>query len=280
MNKILSIKEIVPNVHELIIDAPEVAVKAKPGQFGIVIPDEVGERVPITLADWTTEKGSVTLYFLEVGVSTMKLARKNVGDSVDFLAPLGRPSTIEHFGTVLVGGGCYGIGSIYPIVRACKEAGNRVIAVVEARNESLFYNQDRLKKYSDQLIMATSDGSSGRRGKVRSVLSELVDTGENIDMAYFAGCTFMMMISALEAKEKGIKNFVYLNTLMVDATGMCGVCRVTVGGETKFACVDGPEFPGDLVDWEGLFKRSAQYVQHQTLAYQHKCKSGESKGVR
>lgn len=275
MNKILSIKEIVPNVHELIIEAPEVASKAKPGQFAIVIPDEVGERIPISLADWDAKKGTVTMNFLEAGVSTMKLARKKQGESIEFMAPLGRPATIERYGTVFIGGGCYGIGAIYPIAKAMKEMGNRVITAIEARSNYLFYNQEKLKKYSDKFIIATSDGSLGKKGKVKSVLSTLAENGEKIDMAYFVGCTFMMMISSLEAKSHDIKSLVYLNPLMVDATGMCGVCRVNIGGEMKFACVDGPEFPGELVDWEELFNRKKQYVPQESLAFHHKCKLEE-----
>lgn len=274
MNKILSIKEIVPNVHELIIEAPEIAAKAKPGQFAIVIPDDVGERIPINIADWSIRDGTVTMYFLEVGVSTMKLARKKAGESIDFVGPLGKPATIGQYGTVFIGGGCYGIGAIYPIVKALKEAGNRVITVIEARSDYLLYNQKRLRKCSDKFIITTSDGSVGKKGKVKSMLSTLVENGEKIDMAYFVGCTFMMMISSLEANDYGIKSFVYLNPLMVDATGMCGVCRVSVGGKTKFACVDGPEFSGELVDWEELFNRKNQYTLQESLAFHHKCRFG------
>lgn len=270
MTKIVSRREIVPNVHELIVDAPDVAKKAQPGQFAIVIPDEVGERIPISIADWSIEEGTVTMYFLEVGVSTMKLARKRDGDDIDFMAPLGKPATVDKFGTVLIGGGCYGIGAIYPIVRAYKEAGNRVITVIEARDKNLFYMVDKLERYSDMMLFATTTGTLGRKGKVRTVLRDLVEDGEHIDLGYFIGCTFMMMLCALEAKELGIESLVYLNPIMVDATGMCGVCRVNVAGETKFACVDGPEFPGANIDWDDLFKRNNQYAKHQTLAYQYK----------
>lgn len=272
MNKIVSIKEIVPNLHELIVEAPEVAVKTRPGQFVIVIPDDVGERIPMNLADWSTADGTVTMYFLEVGVSTMKLARKKAGESIDLMGPLGKPATIEQYGTVFIGGGCYGIGAVYPIAKAMKEAGNRVIMAIEARSGYLLYNQERLRECSDTFIIATIDGSVGRKGKVKSVLGTLIENGEKIDLAYFMGCTFMMMISASEAKTYGIKNFVYLNPLMVDATGMCGVCRVNVGGEMKFTCVDGPEFSGELVDWEELFNRNSQYASQQSLAYHHKCR--------
>jgi len=219
MSEIISIREIVPNVHELVLHSPEVAKKAQPGQFAVVIPDEVGERIPISLADWDDKKGTVTLYFLEVGVSTMKLARKKAGENVDFMAPLGKPSTIKKFGTVFVGGGCYGIGGIKPIVKALKEAGNRVITAIEARSEYLIYNKEELEKYSDEIFLSTSDATAGTKGKVKNIFEILTERGEKIDVAYFMGCTFMMMMSSREAAKKGVKSFVYLNPLMVDATG-------------------------------------------------------------
>ena len=273
MTKILSIREIVRNVHELVLEAPEVAASAKPGQFGVIIPDGKGERIPISLSDWDASKGTVTLFFLEVGVSSMKLAGKKAGDTVDFMAPLGKPATIRKAGTVFVGGGCYGTGGIFPIVRALKEAGNTVVTAIEGRNETLLYNRENLRGFSDELYLATSDGSLGTRGKAKTVFKNLVAKGQKFDAAYFMGCTFMMMLSAQEAKAAGVQSFVYLNPLMVDATGMCGVCRVKVGGKMLFGCVDGPEFPGEDVDWEELFSRNSQYVPQQVLAY-HKCKSG------
>jgi len=273
VTKILSIREIVRNVHELVLEAPEVAASAKPGQFGVIIPDGKGERIPISLSDWDASKGTVTLFFLEVGVSSMKLAGKKAGDTVDFMAPLGKPATIRKAGTVFVGGGCYGTGGIFPIVRALKEAGNTVVTAIEGRNETLLYNRENLRGFSDELYLATSDGSLGTRGKAKTVFKNLVAKGQKFDAAYFMGCTFMMMLSAQEAKAAGVQSFVYLNPLMVDATGMCGVCRVKVGGKMLFGCVDGPEFPGEDVDWEELFSRNSQYVPQQVLAY-HKCKSG------
>ncbi len=272
MTEIISMREIVPNVHEMVLHAPEVAAKAKPGQFAVVIADEEGERIPMSLADWDAEKGTVSIYFLEVGVSTMKLGRKKAGEEIDFMAPLGKPATIKKFGTVLVGGGCYGIGAIKPIVKAMKEAGNKVFTSIEARSNYLIYNREKLEEYSDELFISTSDASTGIKGKVRNALDVLVKRGEKIDRAYFIGCTFMMMMSSREAMKHGIKSFVYLNPLMVDATGMCGVCRVTVGGKTKFACVDGPEFPGEEVDWDELFQRKSQYAPYERESYQHKCR--------
>ena len=279
MTNIISIKEIVRNIHELVLEAPEVAASARPGQFGVVIPDGKGERIPISLADWDAAKGTVTLFFLEVGVSSLKLSAKKAGDTVDFMAPLGKPATIRKAGTVFVGGGCYGTGGIYPIVRALKQAGNTVVVAIEGRNETLLYNQQKLSGFSDELHLATSDGSLGTKGKARTVFRNLVAAGRKFDAAYFMGCTFMMMISAHEAKAAGVPSFVYLNPLMVDATGMCGVCRVKVGGRMLFGCVDGPEFPGEEVDWEELFSRNSQYAPQQVLAF-HRCRSGiHSEGV-
>jgi len=275
MTEVVSIQEIVPNVYEMVVAAPDVAAKAQPGQFAIVIPDEVGERVPMSLADWDVDAGTVSLYFLEVGVSTMKLARKQPGDQIDFMAPLGKPATIKSFGTVFVGGGCYGLGAIYPIVKALKAAGNHVIAALEARSEYLLYNREHIDEQVDELHAATSDGTSGQEGKVNHVLSRLVEEGTQINGAFFIGCAFMMMRSARAAAELGIPSYVYLNPIMVDATGMCGVCRVTVGGETRFACVDGPEFSGQEVDWDELFHRNTQYAPHEREAYQHRCRMEE-----
>jgi ferredoxin--NADP+ reductase len=272
MSEVISIQEIVPNVYELVVAAPDVAAKAQPGQFAIVIPDEVGERVPMSLADWDVNAGTVNLYFLEVGVSTMKLARKQPGDYVDFMAPLGKPATIKSFGTVFVGGGCYGVGAIYPIVKALKTAGNQVIAALEARSGYLLYNQGHIDAQADELHVATSDGTAGQCGKVNDVLSQLINADVQIDSAFFMGCTFMMMRSAQMAAELNIPSYVYLNPIMVDATGMCGVCRVTVAGETRFACVDGPEFLGQEVDWKELFHRNTQYAPHEREAYQHRCR--------
>jgi ferredoxin--NADP+ reductase len=277
MSRIISTREIVTNVHELVLEAPEVAAKAQAGQFAVVIPDEKGERIPISLADWDAKAGTVSLFFLEVGVSSMKLARKKPGETVELMAPLGKPATIQKFGTVFVGGGCYGTGAVFPIVKALKEAGNTVITAIEGRTRSLLYNRERLGMFSDELHLATSDGSLGTRGKAKTVMKELLDGGRHLDAAYFMGCTFMMMLSAKEAASRGVRSFVYLNPLMVDATGMCGVCRVKVGGQMRFGCVDGPEFPGENIDWEELFSRNSQYVPQQTLAY-HKCRSGIFEG--
>jgi NAD(P)H-flavin reductase len=267
--KVLRNAVVVPNIHELVIEAPIIARKVKPGQFVIIIPDETGERVPFTVSDWDPEEGSVTIFFQEVGVSTMKLALMPEGVALaSVVGPLGKPAEIGKFGTVLLGGGCYGIGAIYPIARALKEAGNKVIIAIEARSSYLLYNLDGLESVSDRLILCTTDGSSGTTGKVHDVVKMLAEQGEKVDRAHFIGCNFMLLMSCGATKELGIPTRVALNALMVDGTGMCGCCRVSVAGKTKFACVDGPEFDGHEVDWEELFQRNAQYVDDEAMAYQ------------
>jgi len=273
--KILVNEEVVPNVHKLVVEAPRIASRAQPGQFIMIIPDPLGERVPFTLSDWDAENGTITIYYQEAGVSTMKLTRMHPGESVNVVVgPLGRPTKIEKHGTVLVGGGCYGLGAIYPLAKAFKEAGNKVIAMLEARTTYIIYNEEKLKEVTDEIIFVTADGSRGTRGHIKDGMKVLADRGEKIDHAHFVGCTFMMMLSAEATKPYNIPTIVSLNTLMVDGTGMCGVCRVLVDGETKFACVDGPDFDGHKVDWKMVFSRKKAYEGEENLAYQfYKCKA-------
>lgn len=272
--KILENEEVVPNVHKLVLEAPRIAKRAQPGQFVMIIPDSEGERVPFTLSDWNPEAGSITIFFQEAGVSTMKLTEMKPGESVNVVVgPLGRPTKIEKHGTVLVGGGCYGLGAIYPLAKAFKEAGNKVIAMLEARTTYIVYNEEKLREVTDEIIIVTADGSRGVKGHIKDGMKVLEERKEKIDHAHFVGCTFMMMLSAEATKSYGIPTIVSLNTLMVDGTGMCGVCRVLVDGETKFACVDGPDFDGHLVDWKMVFARKSAYEGEENLAYQfYKCK--------
>ncbi len=273
--KILVNEEVVPNVRRLVLEAPVIARRAKAGQFVMVIPDTVGERVPFTLSDWDLEEGTITIFYLEAGVSTMKLSRLNAGDSVHtVVGPLGRPTKIGKVGTVLLGGGCYGLGAIYPLARAHKEAGNRVIALLEARTSYIVYNEERLREVVDDLYVATADGSRGIKGHIPEALPHILEKEGKIDHAHFVGCTYMMMISCNGTKSYEIPTIASLNTLMVDGTGMCGVCRVEVGGLTKFACVDGPDFDGHQVNWDLVFARKSAYVVEENLAYQfHKCRN-------
>jgi ferredoxin--NADP+ reductase len=267
--KILEKVEVAPNIHRLVLDAPRIAKKALPGQFIMIVPDEVGERIPFTLSDWDAEAGTITVFFLEAGVSTMKLAKMCAGESVHVLVgPLGRPTEIDKLGTVLIGGGCYGLGAMYPLARGFKEHGNKVIGAIEARTEYVIYNEEKLKEVCDELIITTSDGSRGIKGHVRDVVDQLIKRGEKIDHAHFVGCTFMMMQSSKATSPHKVPTIVSLNALMVDGTGMCGCCRVNVGGETKFACVDGPDFDGHQVDWDMVASRAGAYVPDENLAYQ------------
>ncbi|MFX1415515.1 MAG: sulfide/dihydroorotate dehydrogenase-like FAD/NAD-binding protein [Promethearchaeota archaeon] len=273
--KILVNEEVVPNVRKLVLEAPKIARRAKAGQFIMVIPDAVGERVPFTLSDWNAEEGTITIFYLEAGVSTMKLGRLKPGDTVHtVVGPLGRPTTIEKHGTVLIGGGCYGLGAIYPLARAFKEAGNRVIGLLEARTSYIVYNEDNLRKVADELYIVTGDGSRGIKGHVKEALPHILEKEGKIDHAHFVGCTYMMMVSCKGTEPYEIPTVASLNTLMVDGTGMCGVCRVEVGGLTKFACVDGPDFDGHKVNWDLVFARKSAYVAEENLAFQfHKCRT-------
>ena len=270
MYRVVRRDEIVPNVHIIEIEVPAIAEKARPGQFVLIMPEETGERTPFTISDWNLEKGTITIFFLEVGITTAKMARLKSDDFIYSVAgPLGKPTKIKKYGTVVCGGGCYGIGAIYPIARAMKKAGNTVTTIIEARSAYLIYLEEQLKEVSDKVLVSTADGSRGAKGMVQDVLTELVQNGEKINRSYFVGCTFMMMNCSNITRPYNIKTLVALNPIMVDGTGMCGCCRVTIGGETKFACVDGPEFDGHKVDWEEMFKRKSIYLENEAMAYQN-----------
>jgi ferredoxin--NADP+ reductase len=263
------------NVHKLVITAPEIAHSIQAGQFVIVMGNEYSERIPLTVSDWNTDAGTITLYILEVGISTLELARMKIGDSIYAVTgPLGVPSKIKNYGTVVLGGGCYGIGGIYPIAKACKEAGNKVISIIEARYSAMFYHEKELHAVSDQVLYATSDGSKGVRGKVEDVIGEMLEKGVKVDHAFFIGCTQMLERCSEATRPYAVPTKVALNSIMLDGTGMCGACRVSVGGQTKFACVDGPEFDGHEVDWKELYTRKNAYIECETVAYQsysHEC---------
>ncbi|MBW1857627.1 MAG: sulfide/dihydroorotate dehydrogenase-like FAD/NAD-binding protein [Deltaproteobacteria bacterium] len=259
MHKILSKKELVPNIHLVKFLAPAIAKKAQPGQFVIITVDEKGERIPLTIADWDKTEGSISIVFMEVGTTTQRFATLNSGDSiVSLVGPLGIPAHIEKVGTVVCVGGCYGIAAMMPIARAMKKAGNKVISIIEARSKYLLFWEDELKKVSDQLIVTTGDGSYAPQGWIPDQLTQIVGK-EKVDLIFAIGCTYMMKLASETSKPFGIKTIVHLNSIMVDGTGMCGCCRVSVGGETKFACVDGPEFDGHQVDWDILLSRQRGY---------------------
>jgi len=259
LHKILSKKELVPNIHLVKFLAPAIAKKAQPGQFIIITVDEKGERIPLTIADWDKTEGSISIVFMEVGTTTQRFATLNSGDSIaSLVGPLGIPAHIEKVGTVVCVGGCYGIAAMMPIARAMKKAGNKVISIIEARSKYLLFWEDELKKVSDQLIVTTGDGSYAPQGWIPDQLTQIVGK-EKVDLIFAIGCTYMMKLASETSKPFGIKTIVHLNSIMVDGTGMCGCCRVSVGGETKFACVDGPEFDGHQVDWDILLSRQRGY---------------------
>jgi len=262
--KILLRQDLVPNVHLFKVEAPAVACKAQPGQFIIVRVDEKGERIPLTIADWNAKEGSVTVVFMEVGTTTRSLATLGTGDSIaDFVGPLGLPTHIENFGTVVCVAGGFAVATIMPIARAMRQKGNKVVSIMGARNKSLIFWEDELRAVSDRLIVTTDDGTYGRKALVTEPLKELLEGDEKIARVIAIGPTNMMKFSSLTTKPFGVKTIVSLNPIMVDGTGMCGCCRVSVGGQTKFACVDGPDFDGHQVDWDLLLNRQRFYLDEE-----------------
>ena len=276
MFKILAKEELSPNVYAMTIEAPRVARKAQPGQFIILRIDEQGERIPLTIADFDREQGTILLVFQTIGASTMQLAELNAGDSLlDFVGPLGTPSVIKKFdGAVVVVGGGIGVAPTYPIARAMKEAGNKVIAIMGAKTKDILIMEEQMKQVTDEILVTTDDGSRGIKGFVTYAVQALVDRGEHIGQITAIGPCIMMKSVADATRPLGIPTVVSLNPIMVDGTGMCGGCRVTVGGETKFACVDGPEFDGHQVDFAGLMSRQRMYRDLEAEEKDHVCRIG------
>jgi len=267
MYKVIKRVELAPNIKLIEVNAPEVARKAKPGQFVIVRIDEKGERFPLTLAEWESKKGTITIIFLEVGVSTRKLGALRIGDEIlDVVGPLGNPSDIKHYGLVAVVCGGVGTAAAYPIAKALKEAGNQVVSIIGARTKELLILEDEMRNLSDELYISTDDGSRGHKGFVSDVLRMLIEKGYRFDIVYAIGPPLMMKATAGVTKSHSIKTIVSLNSIMVDGMGMCGACRVSVGGETKFACLDGPEFDGHLVNFDELIQRLRVYLSEEKLA--------------
>ena len=276
MFKILKKEELSPNVYAMEIDAPRVAKKAEPGQFIVLRVNEEGERIPLTIANFDREMGRILIVFQVIGASTMELAALNEGDDIlDFVGPLGRPSEIGKLdGTMVVVGGGIGVAPTFPIARAMKEAGNKVIAIMGAKTKDILIMEDEMKQVTDEIVVTTDDGSRGIKGFVTNAVQALVDRGEKIAQITAIGPVIMMKSVADATRDLGIKTVVSLNPIMVDGTGMCGGCRVTVGDETKFACVDGPEFDGHLVDFKGLMSRQRMYRDMEAEEKDHVCKIG------
>ena len=261
MYQIVEKEVLVPNIIYLKIKAPKIAKVALPGQFVIIRVDETGERMPMGLAGWDAEEGTIDIVFYVLGTSTMKLGTLREGDSVMNLAgPLGKPTEIENFGTVICACGCFGIGPSMPLIKALKEAGNRVITVVEGRSREFIFWEDKLRAASDELHVLAGSGGCGEEGWTNDFISRYLEEGKKVDRIFVHGCPFMMMETSKASKPYGVKTIVSLTPLMVDGTGMCGACRVEVGGETKFACVDGPDFDGHEVNWDTLALRLRQFI--------------------
>jgi ferredoxin--NADP+ reductase len=261
------------------VKAPLVARKARAGQFVVVRANEKGERIPLTIADFDRGEGTLTLIFQEVGKSTMLLGTMKPGDFLaSVVGPLGLPSEVENFGTVICVGGGVGIAPMYPIARELKAAGNTVISIIGARNKDLLFWEDKMRAVSDELIVTTDDGSYGRKALVPEPLKEILSSGRKIAKIWAIGPAIMMKFVALTTQPFGVETIVSLNSIMVDGTGMCGACRVSVGGQTRFVCVEGPEFDGHLVDWNLLLERQRQYLEQEKLAVDewksHECKCG------
>lgn len=261
MYKIIARRQLVPNIHCLTIASEVIPPNARAGEFIVVRVDEQGERIPLNLVDW--DQSTVTVIFMEVGTSTRKLAAVAAGTELATLAgPLGRPTEISEGRRVLAIGGCYGIGALYPVLREFKNHHNHVTTLVEARSAQLLYWTSRLRRFSDELIEITRDGSRGLRGHVHDHLPALLKIWVP-DLVYVQGCTYLTYLVSQLTRPEGVRTIVGLNPIMIDATGMCGVCRVIVAGQTKFACVDGPEFDGHQVDWENLLTRRHTYLDHE-----------------
>ena len=265
--RITAREDLAPVTKLLRVEAPDVARKAKAGQFVIVRIDERGERIPLTIADYDRASGEITLVFQEVGKSTKQLGTLRAGDHLaSFVGPLGRATEIERLGTVCVVGGGVGIAPIYPIARALREAGNTVLAVIGARTTELLFWEDKMREVSDELVVCTDDGSYARKALVTEPLKEMLSSGRKVEVVWAIGPAIMMKFCALTTQPFGVKTIVSLNSIMVDGTGMCGACRVEVGGKTRFVCVDGPEFDGHQVDWNLLLGRQRIYLDQEKRA--------------
>lgn len=264
-------KQVLSDVTKLVVvSAPHVARKAKAGQFVIVIVDEQGERIPLTIADSDPVAGTITLIFQEVGKSTMQMGLLEAGEGFHSIAgPLGHPTEIENYGTVVCVAGGVGIAPMYPIARGLHAAGNRVISIIGARSKDLLFWEDQMRAVSDELIVCTDDGSYGRKALVTEPLKELLQAGTPVAKVWAIGPTVMMKFVSLTTKPFDVETIVSLNTIMIDGTGMCGGCRVAMTDGARFVCVDGPEFDGHLVDWNNLLARVQFYRGEEKAAIEH-----------
>ena len=270
MYAIVEKRQITSDIFMFRVKAPRIALKRKAGQFIIYRVDGAGERVPLTIADADVEAGTITLYFQAVGTSTLKLAALNEGDEIlDLVGPLGKPTHIEKVGTVVCVGGGIGIAPVHPIAQAMKAAGNKVIGILGARNKELLVMEDEMRAACDETLICTDDGSYGTKGFVTDALNGLIDGGEKIDLVVAIGPVIMMKFVSKVTEPHKIHTLVSLNSIMVDGSGMCGGCRVTIGADTAFVCVDGPEFDGHKVDFDGLMQRQSTYHNQEKMSREH-----------
>jgi ferredoxin--NADP+ reductase len=268
MYRILKREVLVPNTVYLKIEAPEIARKARPGQFVILRVDEVGERFPLSLTGWNKNEGTLEVLFLIMGRSTMKLSSLKEGDCItDVVGPLGRPTEIESYGNTMCVCSTFGIGPAIALAKALKRRDNKVASVMEAKDETYLFWEDKLGSVSDENHVVLGDGSRGKHRQASQFVKEYLESGKKVDRVFVFGRVFTMMECSQVTKPFGVKTIVALTPIMVDGTGMCGCCRVSVGGETKFTCVDGPEFDGHLVDWELLIKRKRAYLKEEAQAF-------------
>ncbi|MBQ9919613.1 MAG: sulfide/dihydroorotate dehydrogenase-like FAD/NAD-binding protein [Clostridia bacterium] len=281
MTKIVEKQKLNETVTKMVVEAPLVAKKAEPGQFIIFRAKEDSERVPLTIADYDREKGTVTIIFQIVGEATMELNSLNVGDYIhDFVGPLGNPSELDGIKKVAVIGGGVGSAIAFPVAKKLCALGAEVHAIIGFRNKDLVILENEFEKVSDKLVIMTDDGSFGTKGLVTNALKELIEQGNSYDEVIAIGPLVMMKFVCNLTKEYGIKTTVSMNPIMIDGTGMCGGCRLTVGGETKFACVDGPDFDGHLIDFDEAMKRGSVYKNFEGKKREESCnllKAGEDK---
>ena len=276
MYKIVKKRVLNEQVKLMEIDAPLIAKKAKPGQFIIFRINETGERVPLTIAGFDREKGTVTIIFQEVGATTKELGSLNEGDALlDFVGPLGMPTELDGYKKVAVIGGGLGTAIAYPHAKALFEMGATVHGICGFRNQDLIILKEEMQAVTNELLIMTDDGSNGNQGFVTTALKNQIEKGENYDLVIAIGPLVMMKAVCELTKEYGIKTIVSMNPVMIDGTGMCGGCRVTVGGETKFACVDGPDFDGHLVDFDSAILRQRMFKKQERESQEHKCRMME-----
>ncbi len=274
MNKIVNKKNLAPSAKLIEIENPLMARKARPGQFIILRIHENGERIPLTISDYDREKGTITIIFQEIGKTTKMLGQLNEGDCIlDFVGPLGRPTEIENLERVVVVGGGLGTALIFSQVKEMHKQGTKVDVIIGARSADLIILEEEIRPYCENVYIATDDGSKGHKGFVTDVLKKLIDEGNKYDRAIAVGPLIMMKVVSNLTRQYNLHTVVSMNPIMIDGTGMCGGCRLTVGGETKFACVDGPEFDGHLVDFDEAMRRQVIYKQEEKLVLErHECR--------